>query len=53
MKFKARISFFGLLITAFIFTGCNIFSWSTSPEEGEDLLEDGLDFMFEGDFVAA
>ena len=53
MKFKARISFFGLLITAFIFAGCNIFSWSASPEEGEDLLEDGLDFMFEGDFEAA
>ena len=53
MKFKARISFFGLLIMVFIFAGCNIFSWSASPEEGEDLLEDGLDFMFEGDFEAA
>ena len=53
MNFNARISFFGLLITAFIFVGCNIFSWSASPEEGEDLLEDGLDFMFEGDFEAA
>jgi len=53
MKFKARISFFGLLITAFIFAGCNIFSWSASPEVGEDLLEEGLDFMFEGEFDSA
>jgi len=53
MNSKARISFFGLLITAFVFAGCNIFSWSASPEEGEDLLENGLDFMFEGDFEAA
>jgi len=53
MKFRARISFFGLLITVFVFAGCNIFSWSASPEEGEDLLEDGLDFMFDGDFEAA
>ena len=53
MKFKARISFFGLLITAFVFAGCNIFSWSVSPEEGEDLLEEGLDSMFAGGFDAA
>ena len=53
MNLKARIGFFGLLIAAFVFAGCNIFSWSASPEEGEDLLEDGLDLMFEGDFEAA
>ena len=53
MKIKARISFFGLLITAFVFAGCNIFSWSASPDEGEDLLEEGLDFMFDGEFDSA
>ena len=53
MKFKARVSFFGLLITAFVFAGCNIFSWSASPDEGEDLLEEGLDYMFDGEFDSA
>ena len=53
MKFKARVSFFGLLITVFVFAGCNIFSWSASPDEGEDLLDEGLEFMFDGEFEAA
>ena len=53
MKFKARVSFFGLLITAFVFAGCNIFSWSASPDEGEDLLDEGLEYMFDGEFEAA
>ena len=53
MNFKARVSFFALIITALLFAGCNIFSWSASPEEGEDLLDEGLDFMFEGDFKSA
>ena len=54
MKFKARVSFFGLLITVFVFAACNnIFSWTDSAEEGQDLLEDGLDFMFEGEFDSA
>ncbi|MCH7818446.1 MAG: hypothetical protein IIB40_02700 [Candidatus Marinimicrobia bacterium] len=53
MKFKARFAFVGLLITAFVFAGCNIFSWSATPEESEDLLEDGLEFMLDGNFEAA
>ena len=53
MKFKARVSFFGLLITVFVFAGCNIFSWSASPDEGEDLLDEGLELMFDGEFEAA
>ena len=53
MNFKARVSFFALIITALLFAGCNIFSWSASPEEGEDLLDEGLDFMFDGEFESA
>ncbi|MCH7954309.1 MAG: hypothetical protein IIC40_01065 [Candidatus Marinimicrobia bacterium] len=53
MKFKAGFAFVGLLITAFVFAGCNIFSWSATPEESEDLLEDGLEFMLDGNFEAA
>ena len=53
MIFKARVSFFCLLITAFVFAGCNIFSWSASADEGEDLLDEGLKFMFDGEFEAA
>ncbi len=53
MKFEARVNFFGLLITAFVFTGCNIFEWTDSAPEGQDLLEEGLDYMFDGEFEAA
>jgi len=53
MIFKARVSFFCLLITAFVFAGCNIFSWSASPEEGVDSLDEGLEFMADGEFDSA
>ena len=53
MKLRAGISLLGLLFMALTFSSCNIFSWTSSPDEGEDLLEEGLDFMFDGDFDAA
>ena len=53
MKLRAGISLLGLLFLTMTLTGCNIFSWTSSPDEGEDFLEEGLDFMFDGDFEAA
>ena len=53
MKLRAGISLLGLLFMAITLSSCNIFSWTSSPDEGEDLLKDGLDFMFDGDFDAA
>ena len=53
MKLRAGISLLGLLFMAITLSSCNIFSWTSSPDEGEDLLEEGLDFMFDGDFDAA
>lgn len=53
MKLRAGISLLALLFTAMTLSGCNIFSWTSSPDEGEDFLEEGLDFMFDGEFDAA
>jgi len=53
MKLRAGISLLGLLFMAMTLPSCNIFSWTSSPDEGEDLLEEGLDFMFDGEFEAA
>jgi len=53
MNLRAGISFLGLLFFIMTLSGCNIFEWTSSPDEGEDLLEEGLDFMFDGDFDAA
>ena len=53
MKLRAGISLLGLLFLTMTLSGCNIFSWTSSPDEGEDYLEEGLDFMFDGDFDAA
>ena len=53
MKLRAGISLLGLLFMVLTLSSCNIFSWTSSPDEGEDLLEEGLDFMFDGDFEAA
>ncbi len=53
MKLRAGISLYGLLIISLTFAGCNIFSFAGTPEEGEDILEEGLDFMFDGEFESA
>ena len=53
MNLRAGISFLGLLFFIMTLSSCNIFSWTSSAEEGEDFLEEGLDFMFDGDFEAA
>ena len=53
MKLRAGISLYGLLIISLTFAGCNIFSFAGTPEEGEDILKEGLDFMFDGDFESA
>ena len=53
MKLRAGISLYGLLIISLTFAGCNIFSFAGTPEEGEDILKEGLDFMFDGEFESA
>lgn len=54
MKFRAGISLYGLLIISLTFAGCNIFSGlAGDPDEGEDILDEGLDFMFDGEFESA
>ena len=53
MKLRAGITLLSLLFLTMTLSGCNIFSWTSSPDEGEDFLEEGLDFMFDGDFDAA
>lgn len=53
MKLRAGISLYGLLIVSLTFAGCNIFSFAGDPDAAEDILEEGLDFMFDGDFESA
>jgi len=53
MKLRAGISLYSLLIISLTFAGCNIFSFAGTPEEGEDILKEGLDFMFDGEFESA
>jgi len=53
MKLRAGISLYGLLLISLTFAGCNIFSFAGTPEEGEDILKEGLDFMFDGEFDSA
>jgi len=53
MKLRAGISLYGLLIISLTFAGCNIFSFAGDPDAGEDILKEGLDFMFDGEFESA
>lgn len=53
MKLRAGISLYGLLIISLTFAGCNIFSFAGDPDAAEDILDEGLDFMFDGDFESA
>ena len=54
MKLRAGISLYGLLIISLTFAGCNIFSsLAGDPDEGEDLLDEGLELMKDGEFDSA
>lgn len=54
MKLRAGLSLYGLLIISLTFAGCNIFSGiAGDAEEGEDLLDEGLAFMKDGEFESA
>jgi len=53
MKLRAGISLYGLLILSLTFAGCNIFSFAGDPDVGEDILDEGLELMKDGEFEAA
>jgi len=53
MKLRAGIGLYGLLIISLTFAGCNIFSFAGDPDAAEDILDEGLDFMLDGDFESA
>jgi len=53
MKLRAGISLYGLLILSLTFAGCNIFSFAGDPDVGEDILDEGLEYMLDGEFDSA